>query len=121
MQGKKRLLWSKGKIKMRAELGGQERTMMGKKKGEWRLFRGLWEWRGYVAGENGRSVEMGGRRRLLCICVVFLVCFAKAKKGGEKYSRGGNFSEKREPNTKDLKNKKNLNPFLFLEPQPLLS
>jgi len=23
---------------MRAELGGQERTVMGKKKGEWRLF-----------------------------------------------------------------------------------
>jgi len=34
----KRLLWSKGQRKMRAELGGQERTAMGKKKGEWRLF-----------------------------------------------------------------------------------
>ena len=61
-RGLKRLLWSKGKIKMRAELGGQEKTAMVKKKGEWRLFRGLWEWRGCVAGENGRFVEMGGRR-----------------------------------------------------------
>jgi len=31
-----------------------------KKKGEWWLFRRLWEWQGCVAGENGRSVEMGG-------------------------------------------------------------
>jgi len=30
-----------------------------------------------------RSVEMGEFRWLLCICVVSLVCFAKAKKGGE--------------------------------------
>jgi len=53
-------LWSKSKRKIRAELGGQERTTMIKKKGEWWLFRRLWEWQGCVAGENGRSVEMGG-------------------------------------------------------------
>ena len=55
--GKKRLLWSKGQRKMRAELGGQERTVMGKKKGKWRLFCLWWE----LEERNPQKPRRGGR------------------------------------------------------------
>lgn len=61
---------------------------MAMSKREWRWGR---EWscgRGKVRGGDGMAERFffkgkGGRRRLLCICVGSLVCFAKAKTGGK--------------------------------------